>query len=333
MSMIRARRLAPLLALVLSLVLAVPVLADAVLEVAGPKGVRSFTLAELKKLRSTTGLAGTLTSAGRIARPTRFRGVALADVLAAAGGMDAAHDVAVAAADGYRVTFTPAQVAAGDFTAFDPVRGDTLAVHEPLTLLLAWEHEGRALDPADDGPLRLVVVTPRGGALVDAHLSVKNAAKITLVAGSRAWRLELEGAHPEAMDQATFESGAAPNCHGVTWKDAQGRSWTGIPLWLLVGRVDDDLRHGAGAYADSLAAGSTVELAGAGGQRVSLPGERVARNDRILLAHRLDGAPLPAASFPLRLVGADLQPGEELDGVVRLTVRPRAARSGSVPAR
>ena len=41
------------------------------------------------------------------------------------------------------------------------------------------------------------------------------------------------------MDKATFESGAAPGCHGTTWTDAQGHVWTGIPLWYLVGNVDD----------------------------------------------------------------------------------------------
>ena len=91
-------------------------------------------------------------------------------------------------------------------------------------------------------------------------------------AASRPWSLALEGARSEAMDQATFESGAAPGCHGVTWKDAQGRAWSGIPLWLLVGWVDDARRHGTGAFADDLAAGYDVDLVGAGGARVSFAG-------------------------------------------------------------
>jgi len=322
--MIRPRWLVLAPALVLSFGLAVAA-ATPGLEVSGLSATRTFTLAELKKLRPAAGMAGTLNSAGKIVRPTRYRGVALADVLALAGGTDAAHDVVVTATDGYRMTYSYEQVAAGDFIAFDPVRGDTLAVHEPLVLLLAWEHEGRALDAAEDGPLRVVVVGAKGGALADAHLSVKNVAKVGLEPRHRAWTLELDGARTEAMDQATFESGAAPNCHGVTWKDAQGRAWSGIPLWLLVGRVDDARKHGAGAFADDLAAAYTVELTGAGGARVSLAGERVARNDSLLLVHRLDGAPLAGAAFPLRLAGAGLRPGEELDGVVRLVVRRRPA--------
>jgi hypothetical protein len=175
-----------------------------------------------------------------------------------------------------------------------------------------------------------VVVTARGGALADAHLSVKNVAKVALEAAGGPWTLALEGARTEAMDQATFESGAAPGCHGVTWKDAQGRAWSGIPLWLLVGWVDDARKHGTGAFADDLAADCTVELTGAGGAHVSFPGARLARNDGILLVHRLDGAALAGAAFPLRLAGPDLKEGEDLGGIVRLVIR---AGGGSGPAK
>jgi DMSO/TMAO reductase YedYZ molybdopterin-dependent catalytic subunit len=303
------------------------------LEVAGPAGTKTFTLDELKKLRPASGLAGTLNSAGRIVRPTRYRGVALADVIAAAGGSGAAPGVVVTAKDGYRITYTRAQVAADGFTAFDPATGDTLAAHEPLWLLLAWEHEGKALDAAGDGPLRVVVASAKGGALADAHLSVRNVVKVALAAGGGPWMLGLEGARIETMDQATFESGAAPGCHGVTWKDAQGRAWSGIPLWLLVGWVDDARKHGTGAFAADLAAGYTVELTGAGGGRVSLDGERVARNDGLLLVHRLDGAPLAGDAFPLRLAGPGVKEGEDLGGIVKLAIRARGAGVGSGPAK
>ncbi len=323
-------------ALVATLVLLIALGAHAapgpVLEVVGPAGTKSFTLAELKELRATSGLAGTLNTAGRIVKPTRFQGVALADVLTAAGGFDAAHEVVVTAKDGYRMSYTHAQVTKGDFAAFHPVTGDTLATHEPLTLLLAWAHEGKALDEAEDGPLRTVVVSAKGGALAEAHLSVKNVAKVALEPAKRGWALRLEGARTETIDQATFESGAAPGCHGTTWKDEQGRAWTGIPLWLLMGWVDDARRHGTGAFADDLAAGCTVELTGAAGARVRFAGERVARNDGLLVAHRLDGAPLAGAAFPLRLVGPDVKAGEDLDGIVTLVVRAKGA-GGDAPAK
>ena len=254
--------------------------------------------------------------------------------MAAVGGLGAAHDLVVTARDGYRMTYTHAQVTAGDFTAFHPGTGDTLAVHEPLTAVLAWEREGRPLGGPGDGPLRVVVVSRQGGALADAHLSVKDVTKVAVQAASRPWSLGLEGARSEAMDQSTFESGAAPTCHGVTWRDPQGRSWSGIPLWLLVGWVDDSRRHGTGAFADDLAAGYAVDLVGAGGARVSFDGGRLARNDGILLVHRFDGAPLSGAAFPLQLAGPALREGEDLGGIVKLVVRARdAAAPVGGPAR
>lgn len=331
--MMRARWSVLVCAFVLLVGLEARAASGPVLEVAGPAGTKTFTLAELKKLRPAAGLAGTLNTAGRIVRPTRYKGVALADVLALAGGSGATHDVVVTAKDGYRMTYTHAQVAKGDFTAFDPATGDTLAAHEPLSLLLAWEHEGEPLDAADDGPLRVVVVCAKGGALADAHLSVKNVAKVALASAGGPWTLRLEGARTETMDQATFESGAAPGCHGVTWKDTQGRAWSGIPLWLLVGWVDDARKHGTGAFADDLVAGYTVELTGAGGAQVSFGGERLARDDGILLAQRLDGAPLAGDAFPLRLAGPGLKEGEGLGGIVKLAIRARGAGDGSGPAK
>ena len=316
--------LAPALALSLVLSPGPPArAADPVLEVTGPAGTRSFTLAELGKLPRTAGLAGTLNSAGKVVRPVRYRGVALADLVAAVGGLDAAHDLVVTARDGYRMTYTHAQVTAGDFTAFHPGTGDTLAVHEPLTAVLAWEREGRPLGGPGDGPLRVVVVSRQGGALADAHLSVKDVTKVAVQGASRPWSLALEGARSEAMDQSTFESGAAPTCHGVTWRDPQGRSWSGIPLWLLVGWVDDARKHGTGAFADDLAAGYDVDVITAAGARVSLASERLARNEGILVVHRLDGAPLPAAAFPLQLAGPGLEEGEDLGGIVKLVLRAR----------
>ena len=66
------------------------------------------------------------------------------------------------------------------------------------------------------------------------------------------WVLHLEGAISEEMSDVTFEEGARPNCHGSSWRDDHNRVWEGIPLWLLVGRVDDDRKHKIGAFDDEL---------------------------------------------------------------------------------
>jgi DMSO/TMAO reductase YedYZ molybdopterin-dependent catalytic subunit len=319
-------RVVPVLALVLSVCLPAPATSRPALEVAGPCGARSFTVAQLRKLPVTEGFGGVKSSTGKVTLPGRYKGVALRDLLAAIGGYDASKNVTVAARDGYSITFSHEQVMNGAFTAYDPGTGDTLAAHEPLHAILVYEHDGRPLDFAEDGPLRVMVVSERGGQVTDGHWSIKWATKLAIKPASEAWSLSLQGARSEVMDRATFESGASPKCHGVTWQDERGRAWTGIPLWLLVGRVDDALKHGARAFNDSLAAaGYTVDVIAGDGGAVSFGSARLERNQGILIACLLDGTPLPGKSFPLQLAGPDLKDEERAGGIAKIVVRASAA--------
>jgi len=318
-------------ALVLALSVCLPALAVSTpaLEVAGPGGVRAFTVVQLKKLPVTEGFGGVKSSTGKVTLPGSWKGVALRDLVAAAGGYDATKNLAVTAKDGYSITFSHDQVMNGGFTAYDPGTGDTLASHEPLVAIIAYEHEGRLLNVAEDGPLRVMVVSAAGRQVTDGHWSIKWVTKLAIKPASEAWSLSLEGARSEIMDRATFESGASPKCHGVTWKDAQGRAWAGIPLWLLVGRVDDGLKHGARAFNDSLAAaGYTVDVVAGDGATVSLDSSRLERNGELIVACLLDGAPLPGKSFPLRLAGPGLKDKERVGGITRIVLHaPGATRA------
>ena len=323
----------PLPLFVLALVLApavclpVPAASGPALEIAGPAGTRSFSLAQLRKLPATEGLGGVKSSTGKITLPGRYRGVALRDLVAAAGGYDASKNVTIAAKDGYSITFSHDLVTQGAFTAYDPATGDTLATHAPLTAILAYEHDGRALDADEEGPLRVMVVGARGDQVTDGHWSIKWVTKLAIKPASEAWSVSLEGVRSEIMDRATFESGASPKCHGVTWKDERGRTWTGIPLWLLIGRVDDGLKHGARAFNDSLAAaGYRVEVVAADGATVTFDNSRLGRKSEVLVACLLDGAPLPGKAFPLRLAGPGLRDEERIGAITRIVVHvPTAA--------
>jgi DMSO/TMAO reductase YedYZ molybdopterin-dependent catalytic subunit len=315
--------------LVLALSVCLPALAASApaLEVSGPGGVRAFSVAQLKKLPLTEGFGGVKSSTGKVTLPGSWKGVALRDLVAAAEGYDATRNLAVIAKDGYSLTFSYDQVMNGAFTAYDPGTGDTLASHEPLVAIIAYEHEGRPLAVAEDGPLRVMVVSAAGSQVTDGHWSIKWVTKLAVKPASEAWSLSLRGARPELMDRATFESGASPKCHGAAWRDARGRAWTGIPLWLLVGRVDDGLKHGAQAFNDSLAAaGYIVDVVAGDGTTVSFDSSRFGRNDGIIIASLLDGAPLPAKSFPLQLAGPNLKDEERLGGIARIVVHAPGAK-------
>jgi len=115
------------------------------------------------------------------------------------------------------------------------------------------------------------------------------------------------------MTQAEFES--AVFCsdigHSATYSDTSG-VWKGLPLWFLVGWVDDVTSHGPGAFNDDLAAlGYDVRVIASDGFSYTFPISDVARNENIVVAYMLDDAELAPDSYPLRLVGSDLTSGKQ----------------------
>jgi hypothetical protein len=147
-------------------------------------------------------------------------------------------------------------------------------------------------------------------------LSVQNIDQINIyLAPPQQWELQLHGYLDYTVTQAYFEEGVAH--HGaVSYTDSKGRVWSGMPLWLLCGYVDDANMHDEGAFNDDLAAaGYDVIVSDAADPPYAktLPSSRVARNDDIIVANCLNGAPIPAddSSYPLRLVGTGLVSGSE----------------------
>jgi hypothetical protein len=127
------------------------------------------------------------------------------------------------------------------------------------------------------------------------------------------------------MTRATFESGVNEHCHGVNWTDSNNNVWTGIPLWFLVGRVDDGNPHETNnsvrAFNDTLALqGYTVKVINSQGYSREFNSTRVMRNSKIILANRCNGAPLEEPYWPLRLVGLELSSNEMLINVVEIQI-------------
>jgi DMSO/TMAO reductase YedYZ molybdopterin-dependent catalytic subunit len=296
--------------------------ADPILEVVSGDGTTtSFTLDDLKALPVTTGQAGIKSSTGEITLPTEFTGVALKDLAAKIGNFDETMGINVVAKDGYGITFSYDQTMNGTFVSYDPSTGDELKTPVSLTAVLAYEMDGQPLDLEKDGNLRLVIISDKNTQVTDGHWSVKWVNKLEVKDLGAEWSLHLEGAINELMDRATFESGASPNCHGVAWTDDKAQEWIGIPLWLLVGRVDDDIKHDGPAFNDDLAAaGYTVDVVATDGYTVSFDSAKISRNDNIIVANTVNGNPLPEKYFPLRLVGSDLQKNEMAGAIEKIIV-------------
>ena len=299
-----------------------PAHAEPVLEIITTDGsTTSFSMDDLKALPATTGQAGIKSSTGKITPPAEFTGVALKELAATIDSFDETMGINVVAKDGYGITFSYDQTMNGTFVAYDPGTGDELKNPVPLTAILAYEMNGQPLDVEKDGNLRLVIVSDENTQVTDGHWSVKWVTKLEIKNLGEEWSLHLEGARNELMDRATFESGASPNCHGATWTDDKAQDWTGIPLWLLVGRVDDDIAHDGPAFNDELAkTGYTVDVVAADGYTVSFDAARISRNDNIIVANMVNGNPLPDKYFPLRLVGSDLQKSEMAGSIEKIIV-------------
>lgn len=292
-----------------------------ILQVLNPAGEKNFTLAELKQLPASEGYGGIKSSTGKITPPVLWKGVSLKDLVEAAGGMEANMGINIEAKDGYGITYSYDQVMNGTFISYDPGTGDELKSPAPLTAILAYEREGKDLDLDMDGTLRLVIISDDNKQVTDGHWSVKWVTKIEIKDLGQNWNLRLEGAISEDMDRATFESGASPNCHMLKWTDDKAQEWVGIALWLLVGRVDDEIKHEGPAFNDALAdAGYTIDVVASDGYTVSFESARVKRNDNIIVAYQVNGNPLPDKYFPLRLVGADLQKDEMVGMIAKIVV-------------
>jgi len=301
-----------------------PAAEQVTLDLVGVSETKTLTMDDLKKLPATEGQAGIKSSTGKITLPTVFKGVLLTDLLAQMGA-DNSMGVQVEAKDGYAMTFSVDQVTSGNFIAYDPGTGEETKDAGKLQVLIAYEMDGKPLDVEKDGSLRLVIIGEKPNQVTDGHWSIKWVRKIMVKPMVQEWNLHLEGTLTEDMDRGTFESGANEQCHKVLFTDDKAQEWQGIPLWLLVGRVDDDVKHNDGAYNDELAdKGYTIEVVAVDGYSVTFDSARVKRNDNLIVAYLVNGNPLTEKDFPLKLVGSDVQKKEGVGAIAKIIIHSEA---------
>ena len=292
-----------------------------VLTVTGPSGEMTYTLADLKALPVTTGQAGLKSSTGKIFPPAEYTGVLITDLLKAVGGDDPSMAVEVVASDGYAMTYTYEQIAKGAYVMYDPATGDEIHPNLVPQTILAYASEGKDLDPQQDGYLRLMVISPENNQVVDGHWTTKFVTKLSVKPLVEEWKVEMEGAIKYAVDRGSFESCATTKCHQATWQDDKSQVWSGVPLYLMLGEVDDEVKHDTGAYNKALAAaGYTIDLIASDGYTVTLDSTKVDGNKEILVAYTMNGNPLTDKDFPLKLVGAGLTKKEMIGGIVKIVL-------------
>jgi hypothetical protein len=266
-------------------------------------------------------MQGIKSSTGKITPPVMFKGVALKDLAEFIGGMDETTGFNVVAEDGYSITYSFDQLQNGSFIAYDPATGEELKNPVELTAILAYEADGKPFDAKQDGALRLAIISAELNQVTDGHWSVKWVNKLEVKSLGEEWACIWLALSPEDTDRASVESCGAPQCHGSTWTDDKAQEWVGVPLWLFVGSVDDEIEHEGPAFNDALAeAGYSVDVIASDGYTVTFDAARINRNDNIIVAYKVNENPLPDEFFPLRLVGSDLEKKEMVGMIAEIHV-------------
>ena len=95
----------------------------------------------------------------------------------------------------------------------------------------------------------------------------------------------------------------------------------GVPLWLLVGEVDDADSHSDVAYNRALAdAGYTIDLVSTDGTTITLDSQPIKEDNQFLVANQVNDAELPDMYYPLRLVGSSVESDQMLGQIARIVV-------------
>lgn len=308
-----------------------PTASPVVLTIEGLQEKLALTMEELQALPATTGQAGMKSSTGMITVPALYKGVLLTDLVSQVGGITPDLGVSIVASDGYAMTLSYDQILNGSFITYDPSDGSEKQIDDSLQAMVAYEVDGQPLDDRSDGILRLVIISPKNNQVTDGHWSVKWVERVEVQLLGREWSLSMSGIRQEAIDRNTFQSCGATSCHQSTWKDDQGQVWAGVPLYLLAGRVDDDITHEGPAYNRDLAnAGYLIELIAADGYTTTIDSVAAFYNRDILVANQVNDSPLPDKYFPLRLVGDDLEKSQRLGALAE--IRLILAEAGAIPA-
>ncbi len=323
---IAGRLLLPVLVIALLVVVTLQTVAcgsdsasGATLQVVAPMGAQTLTLKEVKKLPAVTAQGGIKNSAGNITPPSEYTGVTVEELFKSLGGIPDGSAVTFVAKDGYEMTMSADQVKNGQFITYDVSTGDENTIDGPLTLVLAYENDGKPTDPEADGALRVAILSDKGNQVTDGHWWVKWVTKLEVKPATAGWALAVNGALQEKVDRGSFDSCSAPKCHGVTWKDADGVTWSGVPLYYLMGRSDDEQKHDNGAFNSALAAeGYPVEIVGADGYKVTLDSSKVALSKEYFLANKMNDAELTGQDAPLRLVGPGVDKKSSVGGVTEI---------------
>ena len=257
---------------------------------------RQFTLSDLKELDIMTG-PGTFTNSAGVDYTANYTGVPLMTLV---GNVPPDSTVRVTATDGYSMNYAVKTVS-------DTREG---------VWIVAFMENGEYM-PHDPGPLRIVQIGEDNPHFTSS-LSARMVERIEVLGTYEEYSLLLVGAVDRLFSRGELEAGIGCPCHTATvsvTRAGETHSFTGLPLWRLIGYVDDDLfpaedlgiHYNDRDFNEALAAeGYTITLVASDGYTQTATSDLIARDDRFVIAFRMDGMFLdPAADGYMRFVFDD----------------------------
>jgi hypothetical protein len=284
-----------------------------VLTITGNGQTKTFTMVELQALPAYVGYSGIINAAKTVTPAAPVKGVKLTDLFAPVGGIPFPGSVGVMGVDDYGMKFKYDEVVNGAFQMYGETSKEPETALSPVSLVLIYEYDGAPVG-ADVGPLRLAVCQESNvHQVAEGHLNVKWVNRLNLGGAVVDWNVKMYGLKRKngtrqtyTLDRKTYDSCATPGCHGASWTDtATGKTWTGVPLFLCVGKVDGGKSHGGyGAYNEALALkGYRIKLVSTTGRYVVIGSRAIRNRDGIVLANKSMGSELTSTYYPLRLIG------------------------------
>ena len=269
---------------------------DAILTVVRGEETRTYTIADLEEMDVAAGL-GTFTRTTGTDYTATYTGIPMATLI---GNVPADTTIRVTASDGYSMNYEAGML-------LDRSEG---------TWILAYMEDGEYM-PLDPGYFRIVQVGEENPHF-SSSLSARMVATIEVLGTYEEYSLLLTGAVERLFARGELEAGIGCPCHTSTvtvTSKGETHTYTGLPLWRLIAYVDDDvfpapeegIHYNDEDFSDALAAtGYVITLTASDGYAQSVTADLIARDDRFVVAFKMDGVFLdPASSGYMRFVHDD----------------------------
>ena len=148
---------------------------------------------------------------------------------------------------------------------------------------------------------------------------VKNVEKIEVISNSvDEWEIELSGAISETFTKTDFEMLEFYYSSSVV--NDTGSVWSGVPLWHIVGRIDDDGPiRGEGVFNETKnKEGYEIKITAGDSYSNTITSSLIAKNDKIILVSKINDLPLSDDKKPVRIFGEGLKKSQMVGNIVKI---------------